>query len=200
MTTKNPLTSKLRDQIKDEMIYGYRDNNEKKCNATLKGSAEYYNISYGSLKQYAKDWNWKEERKKHNAKVARKVREKKKSEEISESEAEEIVVNDAKFNDAANLLRRATVQEIKKIMAGTADFKGGSGYQLMNCGRALESAQKISKTAAGEPSDIQKVEGQINNEHRYKHTIEMIGSNEFREQELGVLVAISEKQEAEDKS
>jgi len=41
--------------------------------------------------------------------------------------------------------------------------------------------------------------GKIETENRYKHTIELIGTDEFREQELGVLNAISEKQE-EDKS
>ncbi len=200
MTAENTLTPEIADKIKQDMIYGYHDNEGKKTYPKLTDAANWYKVSYQSLKKKAGKWKWKQKREDHIAKVNRKVAEKKKSEELSESEAEEIVVNDAKFNDAANLLRRATVQEIQNIMDGTADFKGGIGYQLMNCGRALESAQKISKTAAGEPSDIQKVQGQIDTEHRYKHTIEMIGSDEFREQELGVLVAISEKQELKDKS
>lgn len=199
MTTQRTLSEELREKIKDDLIFGYYDDKGKKQYPTVKEAAKWYKVSYDSLRQSAAKWNWKKEREDHINKVHRKVTEKKK-EEISESEAEKIVVDDANFNKAANLLRRATVQEIQNIMDGTADFKGGIGYQLMNCGRALESAQKISKTAAGEPSDIQKVQGQIDTEHRYKHTIEMIGSDEFREQELGVLVAISEKQELKDKS
>lgn len=52
-------------------------------------------------------------------------------------------------------------------------------------------------------NDSEKVElehsGEIKTENRYKHTIELIGTDEFREQELGVLRAAN-KEEEEDKS
>lgn len=167
----NTLTQETRDKIKHDMVYGYYDDNGKKQYPSLKAAAEWYDVSYDSLKQYAKDWRWKQKRKDHQARVHRKVAEKKKSEELSESEAEEIVVDDAKFNKAACKLRRATVLEIEKIIDGKIylySLKDGTSvygtprnatYMLMNAGKALESAQKISKTAAGEPSEISKVEG-----------------------------------------
>ncbi len=51
-------------------------------------------------------------------KISQKIKEKQKSEQICEGEAEPIIVNNAKYNDAGNLLRRATVIEIQKIIDG----------------------------------------------------------------------------------
>ncbi len=176
MTTYNTLTPELQDTIELEMIHGYRDEDGKKKYPTLKGSAEWYNVSYDSLKKIAPDWKWKQKRKDQKAKVARKTAQKKKSEEISESEAEEIIVEAFKFNKTANKLRRASDIEIDKIIDGkiylysTKDGEEVYGtpknaaYLLMNLGRSLESAQKVSLTSAGEPSEISKIDGIDNKE------------------------------------
>lgn len=157
MNNYTPLTKELQEQIKDDLIFGYYNKNGEKQYPTVKNASEHYNISYESLRKITGKWNWKQKRQDHINKVNRKVQEKKKSEEISETEAEEIVVDDVKFNKAAVKLRRAAVQELDNILNG--NVTKSVGYHLMNCGKALESAQKISKTAAGEPSEISKVEG-----------------------------------------
>ena len=56
-------------------------------------------------------------------------------------------------------------------------------------------AQDMIKTAQGE--DITKIEldAEVRSEHRFKHTLELLGTDEFREQELGVLRVLSEKEE-----
>jgi hypothetical protein len=155
------------------MIHGYRNEDGVKEDPTLKGSAEYYNVSYGSLKQHARNWNWKEKRKDYKLQVDRKVAQKKRSEKLSESEAEEIVVEAFKFNKTANKLRRALDNELDKIIEGKVELyslKDGTpvlgtprnaAYLLMNVGKGLESAQKVSLTAKGEPSEISKVEANV---------------------------------------
>lgn len=155
MTTKNTLTTPIQNKIKHDMIYGYLDDDGKKTYPTLIDASKWYIVSYDSLKQKARKWNWKQKKKDHIDRVRRKVEEKKKSEKISESEAEAIVVDDVRFNRAANKLRRAAVLELDNILSG--DLHRSVGYHLMNIGKALESAQKISKTAVGEPSEISSV-------------------------------------------
>ena len=159
MTTQNTLTEKLRKIIKEDMIHGYRNENGEKIYPKLTEAAEWYKVSYESLKQYAKDWKWRQKRKDYQAKVLRKIAEKKKSEELSETEAEAIVVDDIKFNRTANSLRRAVDNELKNLEENKV--KGNISYFLMNLGRALESAQKVSKTAVGEPSEIIKTDNQV---------------------------------------
>lgn len=172
------------------MIYGYKDDEGKKVYPTLKDAAKWYKVSYDSLKQKARKWNWKQKREDHKVKVARKVKEKKESERISESEAEDIVVNDSEFNDAANKLRRAAVKELDRIIDGSVNKS--VGYHLMNIGKALESAQKVSKTAAGEPSEITSVQGDIHG--RYEVTKSLICSDEHIQHEIGVLDAAGKAQ------
>lgn len=175
-TNKKSIPDKLAETIEEEMIFGYMDENQDKQYPTLKSSAEWYKVSYDALRQLAKEWDWKQKRKDHKNKVSQKVAAKRKSEEISEAEAEEIIVNDFKFNRTANKLRRAADIEIDKIIEGKIylySTKDGNpvfgtpknaGYLLMNIGRSLESAQKVSKIAAGEPNDISKVEDGTKNE------------------------------------
>ena len=102
----------------------------------------------------------------------RKVQEKKRKsdEEISELEAEAIIVEDIKFNRTANKLRRVTDKQSDLLDKGEVVLRvledgtmvtgrpSNTPYQLMNIGKALESAQKVSKIAAGEPSEISQVE------------------------------------------
>ncbi len=175
-TNKKSIPDKLAETIEQEMIFGYKDENQNKKYPTLKDSAEWYNVSYDALRQLAKEWKWRQKRKDHKNKVSQKIAEKRKSEEISEAEAEEIIVNDFKFNEAANKLRRATVLEINKIIEGKIylySTKDGTpifgtpknaGYLLMNLGKSLESAQKVSKLAAGEPNNIDETRGTIKHE------------------------------------
>ena len=157
MTTKSSIPLKLQETIKDEMVYGYKDIEGKKVYPTLKSSAIWHEVSYDVIRQIATKWNWRQKRKEHKIKVANLLAKKKKSKEICESEVEEIIVNDSKFNDVANKLRRAADKELDNIING--DITKSVGYHLMNIGRSLESAQKISKIAAGEPSDISKIDG-----------------------------------------
>lgn len=188
----NTLTEEIQDKIKHDMIYGYRNDDGEKQYPQLKEAAEWYKVSYGSLKQKARKWGWKQKRKDHQSKVERLVAEKKKSEEISESEAEEIVVDDAKFNKAAVKLRRAAVKELDNIIGG--NVTKSVGYHLMNIGRALESAQKISKTAAGEPSEYteSQIKGEIKG--RYEVTKSLICSDEHIKNEMRLLNAAGKAQ------
>lgn len=197
------LTDELLEQIEDDMVFGYLDEQGLKAYPTLKESAEWYNVSYESLRQKARKWNWKQRRQEHIQKVNRKVRQKKKSEEISEVEAEAIVVDDAKFNKAATKLRRAAVKELEDILEGNQVLKvlddgtiirgkKAAAYQLMNIGKALESAQKISKTAAGEPSEI--TQNTIQSQGKYEVTKRIICSPKHIEHELSVLNAAGKAQ------
>jgi|GEM_PF-1852590 len=174
MTTYNTLTPELEDTIELEMIHGYRDEDGKKEYPTLKSSATWYNVSYNSLKKIAPSWNWKQKREDQKVKVARKTAQKKKSEDISAAEIEELVVDDFKHNKSANRLRRGVDLELEKIInedvylytdnkTGEAvyGYPSNAAYRLMNLGKALESSQKVAKTAAGEPSDIAKIEGSV---------------------------------------
>lgn len=175
-TTKNnkkSIPDETAERIEEEMVFGYNDKDETKQYPTLKSSAEWYKISYDALRQLAKTWNWRQRRKDHQHKVSQKVIEIKKSEERSEAEAEAIVVDDYRFNKAANKLRRASVKEIEKIEKGKiylySDKEGNpiygtpknASYLLMNAGKALDYAQKISKTAAGEPVEITRVQKEL---------------------------------------
>ena len=180
MTTKNTITKALLNTIKYDLIYGYRDENAKKIYPTVKEAAEWYNVSYDSLRRPAGKWNWKQKREEEKKKISQKIKEKQKSEEICESEAELIVVNNAKYNDAGNLLRRATVIEIQKILDGEVvlytlkdgtEIKGvprNALYLLSRAGHSLESAQKVSMIAAGETTERSKleIEGNINIDQR----------------------------------
>lgn len=205
MTTKNILTQKLADKIKIEMVRGYRDDDGKKQYPSLKEAAEYHEINYDSLRQKARKWNWKQRREDYKKKVSQKVREKKENEEISDLEAEEIIVDNIKFNNAATLLRRAATKEIQKILDGDQILKvlddgtiikgvKSAGYQLMNLGKALESAQKISKIAAGEPSEITKNETDVRSEGKYTVTRSIICSEDHINHEIEVLNAASKAQ------
>ena len=176
MTDYNPITEKLLETITNELIRGYWDEDGIKIYPTVKEAAEWHNVAYSTLRIKVGKLNWKQKRADYQTKVKHKVAEKKEKndEEISEAEAEAIVVEDHLFNQAANKLRRATVKEIEKIIDGEVVLfitKDGeeitgvpknAGYHLMNLGKALESAQKVSKTAAGEPSEINKIHSSHN--------------------------------------
>ncbi|UTB32732.1 MAG: hypothetical protein NKF70_00130 [Methanobacterium sp. ERen5] len=183
MTTKSTISQDLQDEIKKGMIQGYKDNEGTKVWPTLKKSAKYYNISYDALRQIAKDWDWREERKKWKIYVHRKSLEIKKNmgkcedESACEAEAEELVINDIAYNSSASRLRVAVDLEVTRIIDGNCylySTKDGNpvygvpsnaAYRLMNLGKSLESAQKVAKLAAGEPSDIQKIEGAASKYH-----------------------------------
>ena len=173
MTNKNAITEAILNTIKYDLIYGYRDEDGKKIYPSVKDASEWYNVSYDSLRRPAGKWNWKQKRKDEQRKISQKVKEKEKSEQICEAEAEAIIVNNAKYNDGANLLRRATVIEIQKIIDGEVvlyttkegDVKGvprNALYLLHMGGKALESAQKVSMTAAGETTERSKLEIEAN--------------------------------------
>jgi len=177
-SNKKSIPDKLAERIEQEMIFGYKDENQIKQYPTLKSSAEWHDVSYDVLRQLARRWNWRQKRKDHKKKVSQKVKEKRKSEEISESEAEEIIVDDFKFNRSANKLRREADKQLELLGKGEVVLKvledgtlitgrpSNAPYQLMNIGKALESAQKVSKIAAGEPNEISKkqIDGTINSE------------------------------------
>jgi len=178
MTDYNTITKKLLNKIDKDLVRGYRDEEGKKVYPEVKDAADWYNVSYSSLRKKVGKLNWQDRRTDYIAKVNRKVQEKKNlnDEEISEAEAEAIVVEDYHFNNAANKLRRAIVTEIEKIVDGKIylySTKDGSpvygtprnaGYLLMNLGKALESAQKVSKLAAGEPNNIDETRGTVKHE------------------------------------
>ena len=208
MTDYETLTKKLLQKIDNELVRGYRDEDGKKVYPGVKDAAEWHNVSYASLRKEVGKLNWKQRRTDYINKVNKKVEEKKQKndEEISEAEAEGIVVEDHLFNQAANKLRRATVKEIEKIIDGEVvlfitkegvEIKGvpkNALYHLMNAGKALESAQKVSKTAAGEPSEITKNESSVKSEGRYEVTRRIICSKEHIDHELEVLNAASKAQ------
>jgi hypothetical protein len=189
MTTKNTLTKELANKIKIVMIRGYYNEKGNKEYPTLKKASEWYNVSYDYLKQKAAKGKWTQKRKEYQQKVAQKVAENK----GIVIEAEAIVVNDIEFNEAAELLRKASVQEINHIYTNPGSVKS-PGYQLMNLANALEKAQKISRLSAGEPSEITKNETQLQSQSRYEVTKRLICSKEHIEHELEVLNATSKAQ------
>jgi hypothetical protein len=207
---KKSIPDDIAESIEEDMIFGYEDEDGNKQYPTLKSSAEWYEVSYDVLRQLAKSWQWRQRRKDHRKEVSQKVEEKKKSERLcdekSESESEAIVMDDFRFNKAANKLRRATSIEIDKIINGKVylySLKDGTpiygtpknaAYLLMNLGKALESAQKISKTAVGEPSEIIKTESNVKSEGRYTVTERLICSQEHINHEVEVLNAASKAQ------
>jgi DNA-binding transcriptional regulator YhcF (GntR family) len=210
MTNYKPITEKLLETIDKDLVRGYRDEEGKKVYPTVKEAANYYKVSYNTLRRKVGKLNWEQRRKDYVAKVRTKVAEKKQrnDEEISEAEAEAIVVEDYHFNEAANKLRRAAVKEIDKLLDEDVVLfvtkegevvKGtpkNAGYHLMNLGKALESAQKISKTAAGEPAEINETRnsGHVEVEGRYAITKRIICSPPHIEHELDVLNAANKAQ------
>lgn len=185
MTDYTPITEKLLETITNELIRGYRDKEGTKIYPTVKEAAEWYNVAYSTLRIKVGKLNWKQKKADYQTKVKQKVEAKKKQndEEISEAEAEAIIVDDYQFNEAANKLRRATVKEIEKILNEEVvlfvtkegvKIKGvpkNAPYQLMNAGKALESAQKVSKTAVGEPSEITT----FTSKQEIKKTVDVFG-------------------------
>jgi len=174
MTTKSTIPQELQDIIKKGMIRGYKDDDGKRIYPTLKKSARYYKISYDALRQIAPEWKWREKREKWKAKLHRKYLEKKETEELCEAEAEELVINDIEYNNTASKTRKAIDMELDKITEGKVylySTKEGeavygtpknTAYLLMNLAKGLVDAQKTAKLAAGEPSEIQKLQGFIN--------------------------------------
>lgn len=187
MAAKRTLSEEIQEKIKHDLIYGYYDEKGTKQYPTIKEAAEWYKVSYDSLRHAARPWNWKQERADHKNRVHRKVTQKKaeQKEQISELEAEKIVVEDAKFNQAANMLRRAVVNELKAIASGKV--VKSLGYQLQNLGKALESAQKVSKTAAGEPSEYTESQVKGGFTGQYNVTKTLICTNEHINHEKRIL-------------
>ena len=208
MTGKKILTPKLLKKIEKEMVRGYDDDKGVKQYPTLKKAAGYHNVSYDALRQKARKWKWKVRRTEYQEEVSRKVQEKKEIEIESEREAEKIVVEDVKFNKAANLIQQAVTKtaniilEEKAVIAVTKEgevIRGipkNAAYQLMNLGKALEAAQKVSKTAAGEPAEINETRSnsRMEFEGRYTYTKRLICSRDHIQHEVGVLHAAGEAQ------
>lgn len=206
MATKSTIPAELQTTIKKGMIQGYKDDEGTKIYPSLKDTAKYYKISYDALRQLAKDWNWKQERQIYKDQVHRKYLEKKKSEEMSEAEAEELVIKDKEYNDTASKLRNTIDSEITRIAEGKIflyfNKKSGepvygvpknAAYLLMNLGKALESAHKTAKLAAGEPSEISKVEGTVKYKDRFDSimdgALENLESDEDNSDEIEPVVA-----------
>lgn len=178
MTTYNKITKELLEKVEDDLVHGYIDEEGNKVYPEVKDAAEWYNVSYATLRKKVGKLNWQQRRTDYKAKVNRKVQEKrrKNDEEISEAEAEAIIVEDYKFNKTANKLRREVDRQLDLLDKGEVVIKvledgtlikgrpSNTPYQLMNLGKALDAAQKVSKVAAGEPSEISKVEGKIEGE------------------------------------
>lgn len=208
MTDTKILTQDLLDKIEKEMVRGYRDEEGTKHYPNLKQAAEHHEVSYDALRQKARKWKWKVRRQEYQAKVHRKVEEKKDIEKMSDLEAEKIVVEDIKFNKAANLIQRAVTKTAELILNGDAVIavtKDGdvirgipknAAYQLMNLGKALEAAQKVSKTAAGEPAEINETrnKSRMEFEGRYTYTKRLICSRDHIQHEVGVLHAAGKVQ------
>lgn len=149
------IPKEILEEIKIKIIQGYYDENGKKIYPSLKEAARLYDVSYRALREEAPSWNWREERRKYQSEVARKIREKKDPDLLSDVESILIVVNDVEFAKTASKLREAVNKQLDKIIGG--ETGKSTSYHLMNLGKALESAQKVAKTAAGEPSNIQQV-------------------------------------------
>lgn len=92
MTNYNKITKKLLQKIDNDLVRGYRDNEGKKVYPEVKDAADWYNVSYASLRKKVGKLNWQERRKDYIRKVNKKVEDKKQQndEEISEAEAEAI--------------------------------------------------------------------------------------------------------------
>ena len=78
MTTPQPLTENTLDTIKDDLIFGYHNNNGEKQYPNVKEAAKWHKVSYDSLRKRTGKWNWQQKRQDHIDKVNRKVAQKKK--------------------------------------------------------------------------------------------------------------------------
>jgi hypothetical protein len=186
------------DAIKKDYIRGRTENDGLKHYPTYDRLAELYPPSAGTIRNKASEEKWTEQRKRYKLNVTKKVQEKKchtptgmdpqEEDEAANYDAETIVQSDTDFERSGENLRKL-VSEWINLNLGKASFL--NPYHLKMAGDALKSAQDVVKTAQGE--SLGKFE--VDAEQRYKHTIEMLGTDKFKNQELGVLRAISKKED-----
>jgi hypothetical protein len=141
-------------QVKEALIYGEINEKGKRTYPSLKAACEKIGANYDSVRHQVKVKDLKEERARVKAEMDAAIKKEK-----SDHQTEESVIGDDKFKKDADLLRIATTLKIQKIKDDLDNGFDVSSYHLMNAGKALESAQKVYKTAVGEPSDISQVEG-----------------------------------------
>lgn len=60
MTDYKPITEKLLQQIDNDLVRGYRDEEGKKQYPDVKEVAEHYNVSYNTLRRKVGKLNWKQ--------------------------------------------------------------------------------------------------------------------------------------------
>jgi len=175
-------------KIKKDYVQGIADEEGLKKFPTYKKLAEKYNTTEGTIKNVGGPEKWSAKRKSYKVNVTKKALEKKSQgkvtsknidnnevEEAAEFDAESIVQSDELFNGTGEKLREAVDTEIDRIVEGKIylySTKNGpvygvprnAAYLLMNLGKALESAQKVTKTAFGEPSNIEETRGTVKHE------------------------------------
>lgn len=147
-------------QIKEAIIYGIPDNNGKKYYPSLAKACKVYKANYDSVRHKLKVKDLRQIRQDVKAKLDAAKQGKK-----CDQDVEDRVENDDKFMRTANKLRLAAELELERLIK---QLKGelpshpstSYGYNLMNCGKALESAQKVYKVSVGEPDSIQEVNGE----------------------------------------
>ena len=155
VTTKITENQIKLQQVKESLIYGELNEKGKRTYLSLKQACEKLGVNYDTARHHIKIKDLKEDRLRVRAEMNAA-----KNKVKSDHHFEESVIGDDKFKHDADLLRIATSLAIEKIKENLENGFDVSTYQLMNAGKALESAQKIYKVAVGEPSEISKVDGE----------------------------------------
>lgn len=173
-------------EIKEEYIYGTINDEGKTLFLSYSKLADKYKVHESAIKRAAAPERWPKLRKDYRTKTELKVVEKK-----SEVSAENIVRSDDKFENAGELIRRVGVKKLEQIESEIDDKKFVRSIDIMNAANSVRIGQEIVKTAQGE------MLGKIGVEQsgRYEVTKKLIGTNEHINHELGVLNAISKKQD-----
>ena len=111
----------------------------------------------------------------------------------AEIDAEAIIQEDEEFEKTGSGLRDLVQEQIDLLKGKPAMV---NPYHLKMLGDALSSAQGVVKAAQEEILGRGELEvnGMVKTEQRYKHTIALIGSDEFLNHEVGLLNAVEKKQ------
>lgn len=197
-------TETVWENARKDYVQGITQEDKTKHFPTYNEIAKTYEMALGTVKNRGSTEKWPDQRKRYKFRVTKKVQEKKghdlggmdpaEVDEAAEVDAEAIVQSNNDFEKTGSDLRKAVQKQVDIALKYPETV---NPYHLKMLGDALTAAQNAVKNAQDEILERNKLEleGELKAEHRYKHTLELLGTDEFREQDLGVLRAICEKEE-----
>lgn len=196
-------TETVWENARKEYVQGITQDDQTKHFPTYNEVAKKYDLALGTVKNKGSTEKWPEQRKRYKFKVTKKAQEKKghdlpgmdpdELDAAAEIDAEAIIQEDEEFEKTGSGLRDLVQEQIDLLKGKPAMV---NPYHLKMLGDALSSAQGVVKAAQEEILERGELEvnGMVKTEQRYKHTIALIGSNEFLNHEVGLLNAVEKKQ------